>query len=57
MQPPEQQAEVGVSNLGVNQVGSVFLEIGIDLLGRGTIGPAIRVRDMVTDTANTEDFG
>ena len=45
------------SNLGVNQGGSGCPEIGTDILGGGAIGPAIRVRDMGPDTANSEGFG
>ena len=48
------QAEVGAANLGAKQGGSGYPDTGIDLLGGGTVGPALRVRDMVTDTAYAE---
>ena len=56
-QLPARQAEVGASNLGVNNGGSGCPDIGIDLLGGGEIGPAMRVRDMGPDTANLESIG
>ena len=56
-QPPARQAEVGADNSGVEQGGRRFQDIGIDLLGSGAIGPAIRVRYMVPDTAYAEGVG
>ena len=56
-QPLMRQAEVGAANLSIEQGGSGCPDIGTDLFGVGTISPAIRVRDMVTDTSYTEGAG
>ena len=50
MQPPVRQAEVNAADLGTDQEGSRCTDIGADLLGGGTIGTAILVRDMDPDT-------
>ena len=57
MQPPARQAEVGVADLGTDQRGIRCPDIGVDLLGGGTIGPAIWVREMGPDIAYAEGTG
>ena len=53
-QPPARKAEVGASDLGTEQGGSRFPDIGSDLLGGGRIGPAIHVRDTGPDNVYAE---
>ena len=53
-QPLARQAEFGGADSGTVQGGSRCPDIGEDLLGGGTIGTAIRVRDMGTDNAYEE---
>ena len=48
---------MGAANLGIDQGGSVCLDIRTDLLGSGTIGPAIQVRYVVPETAYAEGSG
>ena len=48
---------MGAADSGFDQGGSGCPYIGKDLLGGGTIGPAICVRDMGTDTAYVEGVG
>ena len=52
--PPECQAEVGTANSGTEQGGSGCPDIGEDILGSGTIGTDIQVRDMGPDPAYAE---
>ena len=56
-QPPERQAEVGAADLGTEQGGRVCLGIRADLLGGGTIGPDLRVREMGHNPADAEGDG
>ena len=56
-QPPARQEEVGAANLGIEEGGIGCQYIGIYLIGGGAIGPAIRVRDMGTDTTYAEGVG
>ena len=56
-QPPVRQAEVGAANLGVEQGGSGCQDIGIDLFSGGVISPAIRARDIGTDTVYAKGVG
>ena len=48
---------MGASDSGNDQGGRGCLDIGADILGGGTIGPAIRVRDMGPDTVYTYGAG
>ena len=48
---------MGAADLGTDQGGSGFLDIGADILGDDTIGPAIRVKDMGPNTAYAEGPG
>ena len=57
MQPPARQPEVGADELGTEQGGSRCPDIGEDLLGGGTIGPTIWVRDISPDTSYAEGAG
>ena len=56
-QPPARQSEVGAADSGTEQGGSRCPYIRADLLGSGTIGPTIWVRDIVPDTAYAEGDG
>ena len=57
MQPLALQEEVGASDLSTDQGRSGCPEIWEDLLGSGTISPAIWVRDMCPDTEYAEGDG
>ena len=48
---------MGADESGIYQGGSECPYIGADLLGGGTVGPALRVRDMGPDPADTEVAG
>ena len=56
-QPPACQAEVGADDSGTEQGGSRCPDIRSDVIVGGTIGPAIRVRDMDHDAAYVESAG
>ena len=49
--------EVGAADSYIDQGGSGCPDTGTDLFGRGAIGPAVRVRDMSTDSAYEEGIG
>ena len=57
MQPPDRKAEVGADGSVNDQGGSRCPDIRADILGGGTIGPNIRVKDMGPDTAYAEGVG
>ena len=57
MKPPTRQAEMGAANSGIDQGGSRCPDIGTDIFGGGTIGPAIRVINMGPDTVYIEGAG
>ena len=48
---------MGASDSGNEQVGSRCPYIGADILGGGTIGPDLWVRDMGPDPADAEGDG
>ena len=48
---------MGAAGTGIEQGGIGCPDIGEDLLVGGTIGPAIRVRDMDPDTAYADGAG
>ena len=56
-QPLRCQEEVGAADSGTEQGGSGCLDIRADLLGGGTIGPAIWVKDVDPDTAYDRFLG
>ena len=56
-QPLACHAEVGTTDLGIEQGKSGSSDIGEDLLGGGEIGPAIRVIEMGPDAAYEEGVG
>ena len=51
------QAEVVVGNLGIEQGGKVCPDIGRDVFGGGTMGPAVWVREMGPNTAYADGPG
>ena len=57
MQPPALQAEVVASDSGTDQGWSGCPDIGADLLGSGTIVPAIQIRYMGPDPVYAEGAG
>ena len=56
-QPPARQSEVGSADSVNEQGGSGFLDIRSDLLGGGTIVPAVWFRYMGSDTAYADVAG
>ena len=57
MQPLARQVEVDAADLGTEQGGSGFQDMWADLLGGGTISPALRVRDMGPDPPDAKGTG
>ena len=57
MKPPARQEEVGAADSGTEHVGSICPDIGADLLGGGTISPAIQVRYMGPESVYAEGAG
>ena len=44
--------EVGATDVGVDQGGGGYSDLGPDMLGGGSYSPVVRVRDVSDDTAH-----
>ena len=48
---------MGEADAGVYQGGGICLDLGPDILGSGSVGPFVRVRNVGDETVNWEGVG